>query len=222
MDGPNFILDLAQIRSDARSGKLSVEHLLDIIEQQQKTIKRIDTDKRRLTERLLQYEPDVAVEAKAPEANAQPGASYSLDAEERRRQQRSGRRRRPKSPGRAPTEEKYAAAQKFEDVYPEGVGHAKCHLARERAVWRLIDGKAIRVGYRIFAGPDGKEPPIPNVTPRCEYGIEIQVVLAFLVYTIGISLDKACLVFGFFCGLPLADTEQKKRASCGRLEKARC
>jgi transposase len=207
MDGPNLILDLAQICSDARCGKLSLEQLLNIIEQQQKTIKRIDTDKRRLAERLAQYEPEMAGEAKASEATAQTGASYSLDAEERRRQQRGGQQRRQKSPGRVPTEEKFAAAQKFDDVYPEGMDHAKCHLVRERAVWRLIDGKAVRVGYRIFAGPDGKEPSIPGVTPRCEYGIEILVVLAFLVYLIGISLDKACIVLGFFCQLPLAKSQ---------------
>ena len=65
----------------------------------------------------------------------------------------------------------------------------------------------MRVGYRIFAGPDGKEAPIPGVTPRCEYGIEILVVLAFLVYIIGISLDKACVVLGFFCQLPIAKSQ---------------
>jgi hypothetical protein len=48
-------------------------------------------------------------------------------------------------------------------------------IVRERAIWRIEDGKAVRVGYRIFAGPDGKEPRIPGVTPRCEYGIEILV-----------------------------------------------
>jgi hypothetical protein len=64
-----------------------------------------------------------------------------------------------------------------------------------------------RVGYRIFAGPSGDEPPIPGVTPRCEYGLEILVVLAFLVYIIGISLDKACAVLGFFCQLPLAKSQ---------------
>jgi hypothetical protein len=78
---------------------------------------------------------------------------------------------------------------------------------RERAVWRIEDGKAVRVGYRIFAGPDSREPRIPGVTPRCEYGIEILVVLAFLVYLIGISLDKACAVLGFFCQLPLSKSE---------------
>ena len=35
---------------------------------------------------------------------------------------------------------------------------------RERAVWRLLDNQAVRVGYRIFAGPDGKEPRIPGVS----------------------------------------------------------
>lgn len=78
---------------------------------------------------------------------------------------------------------------------------------RERAVWRLENGRAVRVGYRIFAGPGGAEPPIPGVTPRCEYGLEILVVLAFLVYIIGISLDKACAVLGFFCQLPLPKSQ---------------
>jgi hypothetical protein len=45
------------------------------------------------------------------------------------------------------------------------------------------------------------------VTPRCEYGIEVLVVLAFLAYVIGISLDKSCMVLGFFCGLHLSKSE---------------
>lgn len=211
MDAPNLVLDLAQIRSDARSGKLPVEKLVDIIEQQQHTIKRLGADKHRLTERLKLYEPEVTSAANVPDATAtnKPNGneSYSLNAEEQRRQKRSGGRRRQKSPGRTPTEEKFAAAQKTENIYPDGLDPATCHLVRERAVWRLRDGKAVRVGYRIFAGPDGKEPPIPGVTPRCEYGIEILVVLAFLVYQIGLSLDKACVVLGFFCQLPLAKSQ---------------
>ena len=63
------------------------------------------------------------------------------------------------------------------------------------------------VGYRLFAGPDGKEPRIAGVTPRCEYGIEVLVTLAFLVYIIGISLGKACQVLAFFCQLPLSRSQ---------------
>jgi transposase len=205
MDGPNLVLDLRQIRSDARNGRLSVEQLLDIIERQQHTIQHVRAEVCRLTQRLAQYEPHATRETSANQANPEkPASSYSVDAETKRRQ---GRQRRKKSPGRQPTEVKFAEAQRCEDIYPDGLRHSDCHLVRERAVWRIEDGKAARVGYRIFAGPDGKEPRIPGVTPRCEYGIEILVVLAFLVYLIGISLDKACSVLSFFCGLPLAKSQ---------------
>jgi transposase len=205
MDAPNLVLDFAQMRSDARSGKLSVEQLLDIIAKLQKTNQRLEADKRRLAQRLAQYEPDAAAEATSPPSNEPaPDASYSVDAEDQRRR---GRRGRKKSPGRTPTEVKFAEAEDVKDIYPDGVRRADCHLVRERAVWRLLDNKAVRVGYRIFAGPDGKAARIPGVTPRCEYGIEILVVLAFLVYLIGMSLDKACAVLGFFCQLPLSKAQ---------------
>lgn len=209
MDGPNLVLDLAQIRRDARSGKISVEQLLDLLDQAQQTIRRLEADKRRLGQRLAQYEPEAAATSASSNTNTNTNppttnASYSLDAENQRRQRR---RRRKKSPGRTPTEVKFADADQVEDIYPDKVRRGDCQLVRERAVWRLINNKAVRVGYRIFAGPDGKEPRIPGVTPRCEYGIEILVVLAFLVYLIGISLDKACAVMGFFCQLPLSKSQ---------------
>lgn len=67
-------------------------------------------------------------------------------------------------------------------------------------MWRLENGRAVLVGYRLFGGPGG-EPRIPGVTPRCEFGIEVLVVLAFLAHVIGISLCKSCKVLGFFCQL---------------------
>ncbi|HEY7159202.1 MAG TPA: transposase [Gemmataceae bacterium] len=205
MDVPNLVLDLGQIRRDALSGFLSVERLLDIIEDQQQKIKRLAANEHRLLERLKQYEPQASRETTANQANSNtPTASYSLDAETKRRQRR---RCRKKSPGRQPTEVKFADAERFQDVFPDDVRHSDCQLLRERAIWRLEDGRAVRVGYRIFAGPGGTEPRIPGVTPRCEYGIEILVVLAFLVYLVVISLDKACAVLGFFCQLPLSKSQ---------------
>ena len=205
MDVPNLVLDIGQIRRDACNGRLSVEQLVDIIEKQQQTIKRQAANEHRLLERLKQYEPQASRETKTNQANSNtPTVSYSLDAETKRRQRH---RRRKKSPGRQPSAVKFADAEQFRNIYPDGVRHGDCELVRERAVWRIEDGKAVRVGYRIFAGPDGKEARIPGVTPRCEYGIEILVILAFLVYLIGISLDKACAVLGFFCQLPLSKSE---------------
>src|ERR1700691_450489 len=186
---------------EARLAKLEAEAAI-----QQQTIRRLETIVQRLTERLAQYEPEVRHEGHGPgPGGAPPAASYSVDAETKRRQHHT--RRRKKSPGRRPTALKFADAERYEDIYPPSVGRADCHWVRERAVWRLEDGRARLVGYRIFAGPGGQEPPIPGVTPRCEYGIEILVVLAFLVYCIGISLDKACEVLGFFCQLPLSKSQ---------------
>jgi transposase len=205
-------MDVRQLRTDVLHGRLSVEQLLDLLEQQQQTIQRLEATAQRLegtvqrlTERLAQYEPEVRREIASGTSGPEiPPASYGLDAETKRRQ---GRRRRKKSPGRRPTELKFADAQRVDDLYPEGVRHSDCHLVRERAVWRLLDGRAVLIGYRIFAGPGSPDPRIPGVTPRCEYGIEILVVLAFLVYIIGISLDKACAVLGFFCQLPLSKSQ---------------
>jgi transposase len=167
--------------------------------------KKLEGELDRFRKRLAQYEPEVWYEGKRPLPDSgKRSKSYSLDAEEKRR---SGRCRKKKSPGRQHTEVKFAIAERTEPVYPEGVNPADCRLVRERAVWRLDDGKAVLIGYQIFAGPDGKEPRIPGVTPRCEYGIEILVVLAYLKYVIGISLDKTCAVLGFFCGLWLSKSQ---------------
>src|SRR5260370_12848181 len=163
MDVP-VVLDPQQLRRDALSGKVPVAQLLDIIDRQRHSLKRLQPNNQRLRQRLAQYEPETARANQAAAANAAtPNASYSLDAEDKRRQPR---RRRQKSPGRQPTEVKFAAAQRQVDIFPDGVPKRQCQLMRERAVWRIEDGKAIRDGYRIHAGTDGKEPRIPGVTTR--------------------------------------------------------
>jgi transposase len=202
-------IDLKQLRRDALDGRVSVEQLLDLIDKQQQTIQGFRRETQRLREKLAQYEPKDKSKVESADANAAaqtPAASYGLDAEIKRRRGRK-RRRKKKSPGRRPTKLKFADADRTQDIYPDGVCHQDCQLVRKRAVWRLENGRAARVGYRIFAASVGKEPRIPGVTPRCEYGIEILVVLAFLVYIIGISLDKACAVLSFFCQLPLAKSQ---------------
>ncbi len=167
---------------------------------------RLRADNQRLRERLAPYEPQIRREPTPAGGEAARPTDYGLEGENRRRQRRQ-RRRKKKSPGRRPTELKFHQAQRYQDIYPADACPGECTLKRQRAVWRLEDGRAVLVGYRLFAGPDGQEPPVPGVTPRCEYGIEILVVLAFLVYIIGISLDKACAVLAFFCQLPLAKSQ---------------
>ena len=198
-------MDAREARKEVEAGRLSAEQLLQLLQRQERLIQHLHAEIQRLKQRLAQYEPEALQDSNPTPADPPtPSASYSLDAEEQRRRPR---KRRKKSPGRRPTELKFAEAQRFEDLYPADVPRTDCQLLRERAVWRLRDGRAVLVGYRLFGRPGGPEPAIPGVTPRCEYGLEILVVLAFLVYVIGLSLAKACAVLTFFCQLPLGRSQ---------------
>ena len=201
-------MDAREARKELEARRLSPEDLLDLLERQERLVQRLQAEIDRLKQRLAQYEPscqrDPSPAQPHHDPSAPPNASYSLHAEQQRR---APKKRPKKSPGRRPTALKFADAHCFEDVYPPDVPKAHCQLLRQRAVWRLRDGRAVRVGYSLYGPPSGPEPAIPGVTPRCEYGIEILVVLAFLVYIIRISLDKACAVFGFFAQLPLSRSQ---------------
>lgn len=197
-------MEAREARTEFEKGRLSVDQLLNMLEEQQRTIRRLQAELVRIKTRLAQYEPEIQRETSPSDGASEKGTHYSLQAEEKRRRQR---KRKKRSPGRRRTCLKFADAEHGEDVYPEEGRRADCLLVRERAVWRLENGRAVLVGYRVFRAPGGEEPSIPGVTPRCEYGIEILVVLAFLVYVIGVSLDKACRILHFFCQLPLGKSE---------------
>ena len=155
------------------------------IEEQAARIKGLERQIEELKKLLV--EKAKSKESKRP----REATNYSLDRHERRQRKR---RRRKNSTGRKPKDAKRDQATQTIDVYWQGARRAKCVLRREQFVWRLIDGKAEYVHYRIFDKPDSTElPPIDGVrNAKCEYGLEILVTLAFLVYWTGVSIDKAC------------------------------
>src|SRR5260370_7724891 len=106
-----------------------MEQVLDLIVKKQQTIQELRRDNQRLQDRLAPYEPEVrSAGAAATPTTPTPAASYSLDAEAKRR--RGRKRRRKKSPGRQPTELKFAAAQRTADIYPDTVAPHDAHPAR--------------------------------------------------------------------------------------------
>jgi transposase len=197
---------IAVLEGRVASCERRIDESLGLVEKRDQAIDRLKYELDRIKQRLAQYEPEIQHE-KTPSTSRPDGSScrYSLESEERRRQRR--RRRKKKSPGRRPTELKFADVEWIENIYPAGARRAECELVRARPVWRLKDGRAVLIGYRVYRAPGGAEGRIPGVTPRCECGIEILVVLGFLVYVIGMSLDKACAVLEFFCQLKLAKSE---------------
>ena len=119
------------------------------------------------------------------------------------------RKRRHKSSGRRDRTQKLDLVTDTEDIYPPAVEREDCVLQREQYAWRIVDGKAEYVCYTIYDRPDAKNlPNVPGLrNSRSEYGLEIILIVAFLHYWIGISLDHVCDVLRFFTGLDLPKSQ---------------
>ena len=139
-------------------------------------------------------------------ASKKPNLNYGIDRNQPTAQKKKKKRKRKPSTGRVPDAKKFVKADGTQDIYPTNTKRSDCVLRDEQGVWRLIDGQAKYIHYRIYAPANAKTlPKIPGVrNSRSEYGIEIIIALAFLVYWIGISMDNACKVFHFFTGLVLS------------------
>ena len=103
--------------------------------------------------------------------------NYSVARHERKQRRK---RRRKKSTGRKPKDVKRDLAMQTIDLYWYGADQKKCVLRREQFVWRLIEGNAKYIHYRIFDEPDSNDlPPVDGVrNGKCEYGLEILITLA--------------------------------------------
>lgn len=90
---------------------------------------------------------------------------------------------------------------------PDGFDIEQCKLHRQRPVWRIEEGRAVLVAYHIYRGPGGELPDVPGLLPRCEFGLEILVTLAFEVVIVGLSMDKTIGQLGFFWNLSLGKSQ---------------
>ena len=171
-------------------------------------------ENRELRARLAKYEPQAAAPSAAAApggtgAAAQAGASpgnYSLGRFEASRKKRE-KRAAPERAGRRSTAEKMAAAGEVRNLYPAGARPKACVLVGERAVWRIENGRAVLVGYRIFQSPDGRVAEVPDTLPGGEYDILIVAAVGWLAYGMRLSLDQTCLLFETFWGLQLPKSQ---------------
>jgi transposase len=164
---------------------------------------------RQLEYRLKQLEDEVKrllalLEGKADAKSAKKPVfkdNYSLD-----RNKNKKKRPKKKSTGRKPTRNKRKLATQVIDIYADGVAREQCVRHRSQLAWRIFDGKAVYVCYRIYDLPDSTSVPVPAGlrNSRSEFGIEIILILAFLHYWIGVSLDNARQTMNFFTGLNLS------------------
>lgn len=129
--------------------------------------------------------------------------NYSLNKNQRKKT------RRKKSTGRRCREHKSDLIKEHYDIYWEKAHPDECVLHRTQFAWRIIDGKALYIGYNIYDLPNSRQLPLPEGlrNSRSEYGIEIILILAFLHYFVGVSIDKARDIMQFFMGLELSKSQ---------------
>jgi len=129
--------------------------------------------------------------------------NYSLSKHEKEQ----GGAEHKKSPGRTPKEKKLSAVQEERQVYPNNIVPEQCMLSHTRLVTHLQHGKKHVVRYSLYKAPWGEPPRLPGVMPRGEYGLEVAVILAFLVYFIQISIDQARSILVFFTEIDLSRSQ---------------
>jgi hypothetical protein len=86
---------------------------------------------------------------------------------------------------------KLAEVARTEEVFPADLKPEQCSFSHDRLAWRLENGRAVLVRYRIYKAHWGFPAEMPDLLPRSEYGIEVAVILSYLVYALGVSINKA-------------------------------
>ena len=188
-----------QLKEDARAGRISSDRLVDLIV----TLSRqLQAANQRIEE--LEKQRGGAGTAKVAEP-------FSMRAEEQRQEARGRKKKRPrkdkKRRGRLKSADKVKQAERTESVFPAGVERRDCELSHVRPVWRLENGRAVLVAYQIYRGPKKQYGKIPGVLGRSEFGMEIILEIAHLVYVMGLSFDKVCQLLRFFQDLRLSKSQ---------------
>jgi len=196
---------IAGIKEDLLNGRIDAQRLVDLLVVLERELQRAAERNAELEKRIAELEKKQGVSPSVKVAEP-----FSVKAEEKRQEARGKKKRqrpRPKRRGRLTTAEKLKQVQRAEDVYPDGVTKSNCQLSHTRPVWRLEEGRAVLVAYRIYRGPKNQYGKIPGVLGRSEFGLEIVVTIAHLVYVVGLSFDKVCLILNFFQNLKLGKSQ---------------
>jgi hypothetical protein len=72
--------------------------------------------------------------------------------------------------------------------------------------WRFENGRSVLIAYEIYRCGNSFGKP-PGILGKGEYGIEVLISLAYQVYCLGLSMDKACKVMCFFQCLDLSKSQ---------------
>jgi len=189
------------LRQEVREGKISADRLIDLIAAFQRQVQTLQQHLEAANQRIEELEKRLGGPS-TPKLDE----PFSLRAEEQRQEARGKKKRKEKGKrrhGRFNTRDKIAQAERTERVFPEGLPPEACQRSHVRPVWRLENGRALLIAYEIYRGPKNQYGKIPGVLGRSEFGLEIVTEIAYLVYIVGLSFDKVCMLLNFFQNLCL-------------------
>jgi hypothetical protein len=197
-------MDVKKLKSQFSLGSVHADPLLEIIAQQAEQIEQQAEQIEQQAEQIEQLKKKI--DSKNPTQRL--GESYSEKADVARKARKKRKKKRCNSArcGRTSTADKIKLAQRTEKIFPEGVSHKQCKLSHTRVAWRLEQGRAVLVAYEIYRCRNQFGKPA-GLLGRSEYGIEIIVAIAYQVYCLGLSIDKACEVLSFFQQLKLSKSQ---------------
>jgi transposase len=195
-----------QLKQDVREGRIDVDRLVDLLvtlqQQLQATQQQLQAAQQRIAELEKKLGDTTTTKVNEP---------FSMRAEEKRQDQRQQKKKGKLSKkgrrGRLRSADKIQLAERTAKVFPEGVPPQDCQLSHTRPVWRLENGRAVLIAYAIYRSPHNQYGKIPGVLGRSEFGVEIVVEIAYLVYVIGLSFDKVCVLLEFLQQLRLGKTQ---------------
>src|ERR1700730_833804 len=144
-----------QLKEDLRTGRIDANRLVDLIGTVQRELQAAKQRNTELEQRIAALEQQLS----GTSGPAKVDEPFSMRAEEKRQEARGKKRRKPKGKGRRGrvcTADKVAQAKRTEDVYPDGVSPNDCWLSHTRPVWRLEQGQAVLVAYRVYRGPNNQ------------------------------------------------------------------
>ncbi len=194
---------IEQLKQDVRDGRIDLDRLIDVIVTQARQLAAAK-------QRIEELEKKLGGPPSSPTAKVDE--SFSMREEEKRQQARHPKNNKLKLSrksrrGRLTTADKLKLAERTEKCLPDGVPEQDCYLSHTRPVWRLEHGRAVVVAYEIYRGPKNQYGKIPGVLGRSEFGLEIIVEIAYLVYVMGLSFDKVCQMLQFLQNLTLGKTQ---------------
>ncbi len=184
-----------------------LKHIRELEKKLRKALGEVNEKDRKLEELEKengQLKDELKKMAMAKEAKRPRFPDYSVKKQEKKLQTKE----RQKSTGRIPLKEKLKLVEFEKDVYPKGVEPKDCVIVSHRIVTHLKDGRKEVWLYHIYRKKWGVERgKLDDVFGTSEYGIEIVVAIAFLVYGLGIPHTATCQILAFFCGIEMKKAE---------------